>query len=551
MAANDFAAQNGTEKLSTNALTTVNGTTVTADVIEVQRIKVGFGSDGALRDVDASNGLPVSGSFFQATQPVSGAFFQATQPVSAASLPLPTGAATEATLALVSGTDITTPSPAMPAGGVGIRGWLSAIWTKLNASLAVTGTFWQATQPISMATNTPDVTDRSARLLGTIANTAFTANAGANLNTSALALDATLTGGLLKAIARGGAKGTTVAGDITSNPVDANTQAIHVNLAGVNAVNATLGAETTKVIGTVNIAASQTVGLVAGAASIGTVVLTAETTKVIGTVNLSAAQTLATVTNLAQMGGVAISLNTGVRDTGTQRVTIATNDLVPVTGTITAVTAITNALPTGANTIGAVNIAAAQTLATVTTVAAVTAITNALPTGANVIGALTANQSVNTALIAGVAPTLNTGVVTTGTQRVTLATDIALPALSEMRAATLHVTATAAANTAATASLPAAGAGLFHYITSIHLMRNATAAVVGSATLIHTSANLPGSPAWSVGNAMAAGGTQLDLDYKPATSLKSSVANTITSVTMPAGGLAVLNRVNISYFTAP
>src|SRR6478752_7873333 len=41
-----------------------------------------------------------------------------------------------------------------------------------NASLAVTGTFWQATQPIS----------------GTV-----TANAGTNLNTSALALDATLT----------------------------------------------------------------------------------------------------------------------------------------------------------------------------------------------------------------------------------------------------------------------------------------------------------------------------------------------------------------------
>ena len=488
MAANDSAVQNGTEKLSTNALATVNGTNIAVDVIEVQRVKVGFGSDGALRDVDAANGLPVvgtfwqatqpvsltsttitgsvavtgsltdtqlraaavpvSGSFFQATQPVSGTFFQATQPVSTTSLPLPAGAATEATLALVSGTDITTPSPAMPAGGIGIRGWLSAIWTKLNASLAVTGTFWQATQPVSLATNTPDVTDRSARLLGTIANTAFTANAGTNLNTSALALDATLIGGLLKAIARGGAKGTTVAGDITSNPVDANTQALHVNLAGVNAVNATLGAETTKVIGTINLSA-------------------------------------------------------------------------------------------------------AQTLATVTTVSAVTAITNALPTGANVIGALTANQSVNNAQIAGVAPTLNTGVVTTGTQRVTLATDVALPALSEMRATTLHVTATAAANTAATASLPAAGAGLFHYITSIHLMRNATAALAGSATLIHTSANLPGSPAWSVGNAMAAGGTQLDLDYKPATPLKSAVANTITSVTMPAGGLAVLNRINVSYFTGP
>lgn len=41
----------------------------------------------------------VTGTFWQATQPVSGTFWQATQPVSAASLPLPTGAATETTLA--------------------------------------------------------------------------------------------------------------------------------------------------------------------------------------------------------------------------------------------------------------------------------------------------------------------------------------------------------------------------------------------------------------------------------------------------------------------
>lgn len=44
---------------------------------------------------------------------------------------------------------------------------------------------------------------------------------------------------------------------------------------------------------------------------------------------LAAVTTVSTVTNLAQQGGVAISLNTGVRDTGTQRVTIATNDVVP------------------------------------------------------------------------------------------------------------------------------------------------------------------------------------------------------------------------------
>jgi hypothetical protein len=35
------------------------------------------------------------------------------------------------------GADITTPSPAMPAGGSGVRGWLSAIWTKLNGTLAI------------------------------------------------------------------------------------------------------------------------------------------------------------------------------------------------------------------------------------------------------------------------------------------------------------------------------------------------------------------------------------------------------------------------------
>lgn len=113
---------------------------------------------------------------------------------------------------------------------------------------------------------------------------------------------------------------------------------------------------------------------------------------------------------------------------------------------------------------------------------------------------------------------------------------------------TLHITATAAANTIATATLPAPAAGLFHYITNIHLMRNATAALAGTATLIHTSTNLPGSPAWSVGNAMVAGGTQLDLDYSPTTPLKSLLAATATTIVMPAAGLAVLNRINVSYY---
>ena len=131
--------------------------------------------------------VPVSGVFFQATQPVSGAFFQATQPVSATALPLPAGAATQATLATLA-TDVGLSSvwtrladgtqhtivDSLPAGlATGAlqtagNASLSSLDTKTPAvgqalmaasrpvvlasnqsALAVTGTFWQATQPVS------------------------------------------------------------------------------------------------------------------------------------------------------------------------------------------------------------------------------------------------------------------------------------------------------------------------------------------------------------------------------------------------------------------
>lgn len=91
-----------------------------------QKVKLTFGADGTATDVSGASGLPVTGTFWQATQPVSiassvavtGTFWQATQPVSgtvtanagsgtfaisAASLPLPAGAATETTLATIAG----------------------------------------------------------------------------------------------------------------------------------------------------------------------------------------------------------------------------------------------------------------------------------------------------------------------------------------------------------------------------------------------------------------------------------------------------------------
>lgn len=48
----------GGDTIATDDLTTLNGGAVSG--IKAQRVKVGFGSDGAFRDVDASNGLPVA-----------------------------------------------------------------------------------------------------------------------------------------------------------------------------------------------------------------------------------------------------------------------------------------------------------------------------------------------------------------------------------------------------------------------------------------------------------------------------------------------------------
>jgi hypothetical protein len=54
------------------------------------------------------------------------------------------------------------------------------IKTHVQNTVPVTGTFWQATQPVSLATNTPDVTDRAARLLGhvTVDNASLTVATG-------------------------------------------------------------------------------------------------------------------------------------------------------------------------------------------------------------------------------------------------------------------------------------------------------------------------------------------------------------------------------------
>jgi hypothetical protein len=115
----------------------------------------------------------------------------------------------------------------------------------------------------------------------------------------------------------------------------------------------------------------------------------------------------------------------------------------------------------------------------------------------------------------------------------------------------LSLSVTAAAAAAATLTLAAPGAGLRHYITGLDITRNATAALAGTATLVITTTNLPGSLAWSVGNAMLAGGTQIDVNREYVHPIQSLAQNTATTIVMPAPGAAVLWRGNVNYYIAP
>ncbi len=209
--------------------------------------------------------------------------------------------------------------------------------TLMAGAMPVTGTFWQATQPISAsalplpagAATAANQAAILAALGGTLTVSASgtiafsnTTIAVTNAGTFAVQVSAALPAGanvIGHVIVDSGALAATQSGTWTVGISAAQT--IAVTNAGTFAVQATLGAETTKVIGTVNIAAAQTIGLAAGSAVIGHVIVDSGT--------ITTVTTVSAVTNLAQLGGVAIAMNTGVRAAGVQRVTICTDDVVP------------------------------------------------------------------------------------------------------------------------------------------------------------------------------------------------------------------------------
>lgn len=212
-------------------------------------------------------------------------------------------------------------------------------YTTGSAQATPTGTValgWDTTSVRALSTDSTG----KLNVLGTV-----TANAGTNLNTSLLALEsggnlATLAGAITASVSQDNVKQINGVTPLMGNGVT-GTGSQRVTIASDNtafAVNATLSAETTKVIGVTRTAD--------GSGNL----LTSTTNALDVNLKTSAASNIST--NVAQMNGVAVTMGNGVSGTGVQRVAIA-SDNTAVSGMGVAATA--GAVPANANYIGIKN----------------------------------------------------------------------------------------------------------------------------------------------------------------------------------------------------
>lgn len=109
----------------------------------------------------------------------------------------------------------------------------------------------------------------------------------------------------------------------------------------------------------------------------------------------------------------------------------------------------------------------------------------------------------------------------------------------------------AAVNTALTVTLPAAGAGLYHYITSIRLDKLYNVVGVASgAGIIVTTTNLNGLEFITQQIGSAAGTVAAAINVSYGDGLRSAVPNTDTTITAPAQ-LQTIWYLTVNYYIAP
>jgi hypothetical protein len=308
----------------TTNVTKVAGTAVSTNT--------GNASAGTQRVVLATDqpAVAVTGTFYQATQPVSGTFYQATQPVSIASMP--------------------TTAVTGPLTNTELRA----------AAVPVSGTFYQSTQPVSGSVTVTQTT--AANLNATVTGTVeLGATSLAALENISITVPGTVDLGNVSLTALETISVTnSTPSSFQNKPYGAVTTAAPAYTTGTdNALSLTTSGAlrvdssgTTQPVSGTFYQATQpvsatTLPLPSGAA-------TAAKQPALGTAGTASADVI-TVQGIASMTALKVDGSAVTQPVSGNLTTVST-----VT-TVGAVTGITNALPSGTNTIGTVNLAGATT----------------------------------------------------------------------------------------------------------------------------------------------------------------------------------------------
>lgn len=304
---------------------TVATATVATNVITLSVLQGGEANGDKLRidyDVESSD---------------TAAFADTTQPVSATTLPLPTGASTSALQTTgnssLSSVDTKTPALGQALAAASTPVVLTAAQiTTLTPPAAITGFATETTLGTRLSES--DFDTKTGSLTETAPAT-DTASSGLNGRLQRIAQRLTsLITALGSPFQAGGSIGNTAFG--VNNAAGAS--AVNVQDGGNSlTVDAPVGtpafvrlSDGTAAIATLPVSAAS-LPLPSGAATsaLQTTQDTSINTLLKPASTLAAVATVSTVTNLAQLGGAAVAMGTGLRSAGTQRVTVATDDVVP------------------------------------------------------------------------------------------------------------------------------------------------------------------------------------------------------------------------------
>lgn len=318
-----------------------------------------------------------------------------------ASTPLPvTDAATEASLASIDGK--------LPAGGLAT----SAKQDTGNTSLASIDSKLTNPLPVSGTVSTNGLTDTQLRatpvpVSNTNLDVALSTRTKPSDQQHTIVDSGTLTA--VTAITNALPAGANLLGKTgIDQTTPGTTNKVSIGTDGTVTVNPLTNSSIVKAQLQDNAGAAITVGQKVMATSVPVVIASDQSAVPIsGTVTITPSGTQDE--NIKQVNGATVNVGVGAAGTGTQRVAVASDSSI---ATVTAVTAITNALPAGTNVIGHViadtgsttavtgNVTVVQgtgtnlhTVIDSGTLTAVTAITNALPAGTNLLGKVGIDQT--------------------------------------------------------------------------------------------------------------------------------------------------------------